>query len=126
MPNDRSPVDTRASGPRGNGVHAKGERRRIVGIPASSSTVETYCDLLGGRLATSSGSDSESPLHRSERDALHEERRRVGRDLHDGTSQLLTLMQLKFAELRRSNEPDTAAIIEQCEDAIREIREQIR
>ena len=55
-----------------------------------------------------------------------DERARIGRDLHDSTSQLLVLMQLKLGELRRSGSPDARAIVEECEQVIRDLREQIR
>ena len=55
-----------------------------------------------------------------------EERRRIARDLHDGTSQLLTVMQLSLGRLKHSTGDEAAALIEECESAIHEIRKQIR
>lgn len=57
---------------------------------------------------------------------MSEERRRIARDLHDGTSQLLTVMQLTLGRLKRSTGDEAAALIDECERAVREIRDQIR
>lgn len=58
--------------------------------------------------------------------AVSDERRRIARDLHDGTSQLLTVMQLTLGRLKRSTGDEAAALIEEFERAVREIRDQIR
>jgi signal transduction histidine kinase len=55
-----------------------------------------------------------------------DERRRIARDLHDGTSQLLTLMQLKLGQLKRAGDDGVAPLLEECERAIQEIRNEIR
>ena len=55
-----------------------------------------------------------------------DERRRIARDLHDGTSQLLTAMQLTLGRLKRAGGDDAAPLIAECEKAIQDIRDQIR
>jgi nitrate/nitrite-specific signal transduction histidine kinase len=55
-----------------------------------------------------------------------DERRRVAKDLHDSTSQLLVLLDLQLARLRRSGASEALPLIEECSGTIREIREQIR
>jgi signal transduction histidine kinase len=55
-----------------------------------------------------------------------DERRRIARDLHDGTSQLLVVLQLQLGRLRRSNMPEAHSLIDECERLIGAIRDQIR
>jgi signal transduction histidine kinase len=55
-----------------------------------------------------------------------DERRRIARELHDTTSQSLVAFQLHLGRLKHLHMPETASIIGECEEAIREIREHIR
>jgi signal transduction histidine kinase len=63
---------------------------------------------------------------RTEQEFRSEERNRIARELHDGNSQLLVALQLQLNHLRRSDPLSGVSLIEECEDTIREIREQIR
>jgi len=66
------------------------------------------------------------PRSESEPSVRLDERRRIARDLHDGTSQLLTLMQLTLARLKEAAGDDAGPLVEECQSAIQEIRDQIR
>ena len=55
-----------------------------------------------------------------------DERRRIARELHDSTSQLLVVLQLKLHQLSLIDHPGAEPLIEECQETIREIREQIR
>lgn len=56
-----------------------------------------------------------------------DERRRIARDLHDSTSQVLVAIQLQLGRLRRSsNGPEVAAFIEECQRITDSIHAQIR
>lgn len=55
-----------------------------------------------------------------------DERRRIARDLHDSTSQLLVALQLQLARLKRQDLADVGPLIMECERTIREIQRQIR
>lgn len=55
-----------------------------------------------------------------------DERKRLARELHDSTSQLLAVLQLNLGRLRRQDDPDRESNIAKCEDIIAEIGERIR
>jgi signal transduction histidine kinase len=55
-----------------------------------------------------------------------DERRLIARDLHDGTSQLLTVIQLTLGRLKAETGDDATPLIEECQKVITEIRAQIR
>jgi signal transduction histidine kinase len=55
-----------------------------------------------------------------------DERRRVARELHDSTSQLLVVIHLHLARLRRNGSPELDAAVGECDQTIADIREQIR
>ena len=74
----------------------------------------------------STGGSGEKPDNRPEGHSRADERRRIARELHDGTSQLLTLMQLTLGRLKRAGGGEAAALVEECEKSIQEIREHIR
>ena len=77
--------------------------------------------------STSKGSDDwPEPSHESEELLRSDERRRVARDLHDATSQLVALLQLQLGRLKRTATGHAAPLIEECEKVIREMHEQIR
>ena len=74
----------------------------------------------------STGGSGEKPDSRPEEHTRTDERKRIARELHDGTSQLLTLMQLTLGRLKRGGSGEAALVVEECEKAIQEIREHIR
>lgn len=53
------------------------------------------------------------------------ERRRIARELADSTSQPLAVLELDLGLLKRLGLGKAGALIEQCEEAIAEIRRQI-
>lgn len=55
-----------------------------------------------------------------------DERRRIARELHDSTSQMLTVFELELGQLRRLSHPGAEPLIEECERVIGEIRDHIR
>ena len=55
-----------------------------------------------------------------------DERRKIARELHDSTSQLLVVLQLELHRLQESNLPRAQPIIKELRRTIGEIREQIR
>jgi signal transduction histidine kinase len=55
-----------------------------------------------------------------------DERRRVARELHDSTSQLLVALQLQIHRLNGLGQPNAKPMIDECKQIIREIHEQIR
>ena len=55
-----------------------------------------------------------------------DERRRIAREVHDSTAQLLVVLELHLGRLKRCNLPEAQPAIEECERVIHEIREQIR
>lgn len=55
-----------------------------------------------------------------------DERRRIARELHDSTSQMLTVFQLELGRLRRLSQPGAEPLIKECERVIGEIRDHIR
>ena len=65
------------------------------------------------------GPDKESAARR-------DERRRVARELHDSTSQLLVALQLQLHRLNELGDPSTRPLIDECKRTVREIHEQIR
>jgi signal transduction histidine kinase len=58
--------------------------------------------------------------------ARADERRCVARELHDGTSQLLVVIQLQLQRLKGASVSDAAPLIDELQQAIQEIRAQIR
>ena len=66
------------------------------------------------------------PRPKPESELRSEERARLARDLHDGTAQLLVLLQLQLARLKRLSTPEVAALAQECEQTIREMHEHIR
>ena len=76
--------------------------------------------------STRGSGETPDPRPERERRARTDERRRIARELHDGTSQLLTLMQLTLGRLRRAAGNEADSVVEECEKTIREIREHIR
>jgi signal transduction histidine kinase len=55
-----------------------------------------------------------------------DERRLIARELHDSTSQLLVVLQLQLHQLSLIDHPDAGSLIDECQQTIREIRDQIR
>lgn len=55
-----------------------------------------------------------------------EERRRISRELHDSTSQLLVVLQLQLRRLNELNHPGAEPLVRECLETIQEIRRQIR
>jgi signal transduction histidine kinase len=55
-----------------------------------------------------------------------DERRRIGRELHDSTSQLLVVLQLQLHRLKEIDDPKAQSLIAEFEATIGEIRRQIR
>lgn len=78
-------------------------------------------------MAVNRGS-SEPRQPRAEMDnvALSDERRRVARELHDTTSQLLVALQLQLGQLRRRGVSETDPLLDEMEQVIRAIHESIR
>ena len=70
--------------------------------------------------------DERGPGPELEQDVRTNERRRIARELHDSTSQLLVLAQLQLGQLRRAGRPAAHAILEECQRTIDEIRAEIR
>jgi two-component system, NarL family, sensor kinase len=59
--------------------------------------------------------------------AQEDERRRIARELHDSTSQLLVSLQLNLARLGHENtSPECAAILGECKETLREMHDEIR
>ena len=50
-----------------------------------------------------------------------EERRRISRELHNSTSQLLVALQLQLGELRRSHKPSAEPLLAEMAQVIRDI-----
>ena len=74
----------------------------------------------------STGGSGEKPDSGPEEHTRTDERKRIARELHDGTSQLLTLMQLTLGRLKRDAGDEATLLVEECEKAIKDIREHIR
>lgn len=55
-----------------------------------------------------------------------DERRRIGREIHDSTSQLLVVLQLQLHRLNEIDDPDVQSLIVEFSETIGEIRTQIR
>ena len=55
-----------------------------------------------------------------------DERRRIGRELHDSTSQLLVVLQLQLHRLKAIDDPVAQSLIVEFSRTISEIRQQIR
>jgi signal transduction histidine kinase len=73
------------------------------------------------------GEPGRSSSREEQRSAIRaDERRKIARELHDSTSQLLAVLQLQLAQLRRADGAGAAPLIEECEETIRQIREEIR
>ena len=58
--------------------------------------------------------------------ARADERRRIARELHDSTSQLLVVLQLQLHQLGNLSRPEAEPLIHECQETIKEIRQQIR
>ena len=54
-----------------------------------------------------------------------EERRRIARQLYDSTALLLTSIEEQLHALLDSGDPRAATLVQRCESAIREIREEL-
>ena len=67
-----------------------------------------------------------APATKHEQLVRSDERRRIARDLHDSTAQLLVVLQLQLGRLKRSGVKGALPLIQDCETTIAEIREQIR
>lgn len=66
------------------------------------------------------------PLNDDFEAVREDERRRLARDLHDGTAQLIVLMQLKIGQLRRLAPEGSEELIENLDEALAEVRQQVR
>lgn len=55
-----------------------------------------------------------------------DERRRIARDLHDSSSQLLIVLQSKLDQLKHLDHPEAPPIVDECERVLEEIRVQIK
>jgi signal transduction histidine kinase len=55
-----------------------------------------------------------------------DERRRIARELHDTTSQLLVALQLQLGHLRHSRLPEVEPLLEEMEQVLHGIHESIR
>jgi signal transduction histidine kinase len=55
-----------------------------------------------------------------------DERRRIARELHETSSQLLGALQLKLSQLEHLNHPEAPFIIGECKRALEQIRVQMR
>jgi hypothetical protein len=53
------------------------------------------------------------------------ERRRISRELHDSTSQLLVALQLQLGELRRSRVATAESLLDEMDQVIRDIHDSI-
>lgn len=59
--------------------------------------------------------------------AQESERRRMARELHDSTAQLLVSLQLDLANLGRTSEgPDVDSIIAECKKTVRDVQQEVR
>ena len=54
-----------------------------------------------------------------------DERRRIARELHDSTSQLLIALQLQLTLLRRHGVPGDESLLDEMEQVLRDIQESI-
>jgi two-component system, NarL family, sensor kinase len=55
------------------------------------------------------------------------ERRRIARELHDSTSQMLVALRFDLSRLSRGNVgPETVAIVDECKEVLQEIQREIR
>lgn len=55
-----------------------------------------------------------------------DERRRISRELHETTSQLVVVLQLQLSHLRRTGTSESQALFAQIEQVVRDIHESIR
>ena len=55
-----------------------------------------------------------------------DERRRIARELHDTTSQLVVALQLQLGQLRRTGVSNEGALFDEIEQVLRDIHESIR
>ena len=53
------------------------------------------------------------------------ERQRISRELHDSTSQLLVVLQLKLGELGRSGVPGTELLLHEITEIVRDVHRSI-
>ena len=58
--------------------------------------------------------------------AQEAERRRIARELHDSTSQMLVGLELELSRLSLDAGPEVAAVVARCRDAMQEIHAEIR
>ena len=59
--------------------------------------------------------------------AQESERRRMARELHDSTAQLLVSLQLDLASLGRTSDPSAVdAIVAECKKTVREVQQEVR
>ena len=66
------------------------------------------------------------PIKADEESIRANERKRISRDLHNSTSQLLTALQLQIGRLRRFERHDVQPVVEEMSQTIEEIRLSIR
>lgn len=76
--------------------------------------------------ANSDGEDRQNSNPADESVARLDERRRVARELHDSTSQLLVALQMQLHMLKELGHAGAGPLIDECKRTVREIHEQIR
>ena len=104
------------------------------GLKLTPFAMSQHLEIRGGPNGKTEDPDGIRPFL-FHRDPVHDdsplwvradERRRVARELHDSTSQLLVVIHLHLARLRRNGSPELDAAVTECDQTIADIREQIR